>query len=782
MDKKNTPPILFWLQLPLIAIAAAAFGITELGAQGKLESPFLREKLYPTVSRISNIITDFKFKMRGPQAPKNKVVIVEVDSQSIEAIGRWPWHRDVQSFLIHKIFENGAKVVGLDIIFSEPDQRVPDELAKILQAKKMGGLIDQFETDKELERVIAAYKDRLVMGWTSESVCQPLYSGAEGCPITHPDAIASLPANFDKFSYQRFNTANGYDPLKSPFISFPTLIASIPAYNAAATHSAYLNGFQDSDGYIRKTSLFMMANGKPYPSMAMEMARIAMGQEIELSLDERQRVKELGFVQNGQKLPVTPTGAMEINFRGPGRTFTYIPAIDLLREGDAIQDEVSRKLAGASKKELLQDALVLVGLSAIGVFDMRAFPFDGNAPGVEIHANILDNLLSNDPMLSGASGIGSWMILLLMIGGALVFARYAQKWEAVPALLLFLAVFAGVGVVDLKVLFANNRNWNLSFFYLEIMAIFIFTIAVKYVLEEKNKKFIKGAFAKYVAPAVVDSILKDPTKLSVGGVKKELTIMFSDIRSFTTFSEKLDAKTLAALLNEYLGAMTKIVFANEGTLDKYIGDAIMAFWGAPLDQPKHAGNACRAAIQMMQKLAEEKPKYKAKYGVDVNIGVGINSGMVNVGNMGSEDNFAFTVIGDHVNLSSRLEGLTKYYAVSILTTRFTFDDILAAGEQLPPHRVLDHVKVKGKKTAVEIIQVCENPLAPEGLALFEKARALYAQQKWDEATAAFKEAGAKLAVGGEPDGPTQMYIDRIVEMKANPPGADWDGSWEMHSK
>ncbi len=398
--------------------------------------------------------------------------------------------------------------------------------------------------------------------------------------------------------------------------------------------------------------------------------------------------------------------------------------------------------------------------------------------GVEIHANILDNLLSADPMIPSSRGAGSFFILLLMIVGALAFGRYAGRWEAVPALLLFVGVFGGTALIDQALLFSRNWNWNLSFLYLELAAIFGFTIAAKYVLEEKNKKFIKGAFAKYVSPDVVDSILKDPDKLSLGGEKRELTIMFSDIRSFTTFSEKLDAKALAALLNEYLGAMTKVVFESQGTLDKYIGDAIMAFWGAPLEQPKHAANACKAAIQMMQKLAEEKPKYQEKYGVDINIGIGINSGMVNVGNMGSDNNFAYTVIGDHVNLSSRLESLTKYYGVSILATRFTLDDIASANEPLPPHRTLDHVKVKGKKKAVELIQILDKTIDPSGIKLFDEARVAYLAQKWDEATALFEKA---KAVAGH-EGVCTMYIERIPELKTMSLGQDWDGSWEMHSK
>jgi adenylate cyclase len=245
----------------------------------------------------------------------------------------------------------------------------------------------------------------------------------------------------------------------------------------------------------------------------------------------------------------------------------------------------------------------------------------------------------------------------------------------------------------------------------------------------------------------------------------------------------MDAKALASFLNDYLGIMTTLIFDNQGTLDKYIGDAVMAFWGAPLDQLDHASHACKAAIDMMIALEKNQARFKSQYGIDVNIGIGMNSGMVNVGNMGSETNFEYTVIGDHVNLASRLEGLTKKYGASILTTRFTFDCIEKSGHSLPLHRTLDLVKVKGKKNAIELIQVFEwNPPA-EGLELFSKARESYRGQLWDRAIEQFEKANQLLSrAEGVSDGPSEMYLDRCQYFKANPPPADWDGSWEMDSK
>lgn len=773
-----------WLfQIPLVALFTFAFWVTEAGVEGKLDSHFLRTKAFPWIRTLSGMMTNLKFHARGPEAPKNKIVIVEVDSNSIAQIGRWPWHRDVTAYLIDKSFEAGAKVVGLDMVFSERDQRVPDELAQVLQQNKLGHLVKEFETDYMMEKVIAKHSDRLVLGWTTENSCQPVYDTAEECPVNDKDLLAAFPEGYEKFAYTFFNSNKGYLEERSPFLTLFGMIPNIEIFNAAAQHAGYFNAFLDADGYVRRSNLLLMAKGRPYPSLPLEMARVALKEELQITLGDDQRVKSLGFAKSGRTIPVSPLGAMEINFRGPSFTFEYVPAIDVMRDGDEVNVTRGRTIATASKRDLLKDAYVLIGVSALGVFDMRAFPFDSNTPGVEGHANILDNILSNDMMTRGASQHASVWMFLLMSVGALLFAYLTDRLESVPALLMFLFVMSGLTALDLKVLFDNNINWNTSLLYIQLSTIFVLTMAAKYVMEERNKKFIKGAFAKYVAPAIIDSIMKDPTKLTVGGEKKDLTILFSDIRSFTTFSEKMDAKQLAGFLNDYLGIMTDIVFDNEGTLDKYIGDAVMAFWGAPLDQAKHASNACKAAIKMLQALSEHQPRFKQQYGIDVNVGIGINSGPVNVGNMGSDRIFEYTVIGDHVNLASRLEGLTKTYGAGIVTTRFTFDMIQGCGEPLPGHRVLDFVKVKGKKKAVELIQVLEREYSADGLKLFEEARQLYNKQQWDQAIEKFTQANEVLKPAPDQmDGPCEMYLERCKEFKINPPAADWDGSWVMTSK
>ena len=776
------PGKLWIYQIPVIALFSFAFWVVELGERGDLDHPFLRDELFPSLRRVSALFTDFKFKARGPQQPKNKVVIVDIDSESIETFGRWPWHRDYLAYLIERTFQSGAKVVGLDIVFSEHDQRVPDGLMQLLAQKNLIKQALQFETDPVLRNVIERYQERLVLGWTSDSTCQPSYHHFEECPVTHPDFIQTHPQEMQKFSYSYVQLPTQFNAQKSPLVSLVTFIPNIPSFNQAAKHAGSFNAFPDPDGYIRRTPLVLMADGNPYPTLALEMARVGLNEDLEIKINKEGKVEKIGFFNSKKEIAVSPLGSMEINFRGPSYSFPYVSALEVMSDSNKLHHGFDRSLA-SDRFELFKDAYVLIGLSAVGVYDMRAFPFDSNTPGVEGHATILDNILAGDYLQGSTQSDSSLWIFLLMIFGALLFAYAAEKLESIPGLLLFLGTMGGISYVDLEILFEANHNLTTSFLFLEVFTIFTLTIVMKYVLEEKNKKFIKDAFSKYVAPAVVDSIVKDPDSLSLGGEKKEITILFSDIRGFTTLSEKMDPKLLSKFLNTYLGEMTDIIFNTKGTLDKYIGDAVMAFWGAPVHYVEHGKNACEAAIQMQQALDREKEKFRSEFGIDVEVGIGVHSGTVSVGNMGSETNFNYTVLGDDVNLASRIEGLTKYYRSKILTTRQTLNLIEKSNQALPPHRTLDFVKVKGKKQAVEIIQILDQTLPEEGLSLFKKAREHYLKKQWDDAIKIFTQASEALEHSpGKGDGPSEMYIERCETMKKDPPASDWDGSWEMTSK
>ncbi|MCC7442846.1 MAG: adenylate/guanylate cyclase domain-containing protein [Bdellovibrionales bacterium] len=819
-----------WLvQIPIILLFTFAYGITWMAETGQINNNFLRASAYPTLRAIAGTFTNAKFRIRGPRPVTEKIIIVEIDDYALSQVGRWPWHRDAIAAVIETILDHGAKVVGIDVVFAEPDPRVPDTLGNLLKSQGLGSVIPDFETDFALRRLLMTpgKGERIVLGWASEGFCQPAYDGTgSDCAITDPEHVARIPADAARFAIPNVIAERGqFDATTTPLITFLGPIMPAPGvFLDVAKHLGAFTSTPDPDGYRRRTPLLTVLNGRIYPSLALETARVGLNDDLEVVLNDQGLVRRIKLKNSDIKVPTNPLGAVEMNFYGRSYSFPYVSAADLLtplpEDGSprlvgvrlesleaptflprpVPQDEPPAAGDGAEKTaetptqnfhyqlytadELFKDAIVFLGLSAIGAYDAVAFPFDSLTPGVEGHATIVHNFISGTALRTGAGTWGIVLMMLVMTAGAMLFAVMTSKFESVPALMLFLGSMSAIGIVDQALLFnSRNINVNTSLLYLEITLIFVVTLAMKYVMEEGNRKFIKGAFSKYVAPSIVDSMLKDPTKLTVGGEKKDLTIIFSDIRGFTTFSERMDPKSLSHFLNEYLGQMTEIIFECEGTLDKYIGDAVMAFWGAPGEQPKHAVNACRAAVRMIQRLDELKPVYMEKYGVEVNIGVGVNSGAVSVGNMGSDRIFAYTVIGDHVNLASRLEGLTKYYGAKILTTRFTFDDIEKVGEPLPAHRTLDFVKVKGKKTAVEMIQVFEREYSAEGLQAFEKGRALYLKRQWDDAIAEFKKANQLLRPSADStDETSMMYMERCETFKQSPPDADWDGSWEMTSK
>lgn len=775
-----------WLaHFALVALLTSAFVIHELGTRGTLEQPFLQHWALPKLRRVADFFTDQKFRLRGPRAPRNPIVIIEVDSNSIEKIGRWPWPRNLVAFLIDRTFQLGASVVGLDLLFSEPELPVPEELLSELAKRKLTPLLARFQTDPQLARVIRKYDKRLVLSWGSDAPCQPLFQTEAACPVTRPEALASIPPKFEFFSILDVTAPIPFEPTRTPIMSLTSIVANYAPFNEAAMHQGFVNAARDPDGLVRRSNVIAMVKGAPFPSMPLEMARVAKDDEVEIEFDERHRVAKLGLKKSG-RIPVTPAGIMELNFRGPEHTFTYISAADVLQEGDELKDEVNRKLAGVSKTSVLKNANVIIGVTALALHDQTATPFDSSMPGPEVQATALDNLLSGDMLIGSTADSRPLLVffatLLLMTVGTLTFAWFVQRLEALPAIGLFAGTLALICLIDAKILFPAHHNLTTGFFYIEIFLVTAFSIAQKYILEEQNKKFLRVAFSKYVSPAVVESIVKDPTKLMIGGQKKSLTTLFSDIRGFTTFSETMDAKLLTEFLNEYFGLMTDIVFQYGGTLDKYIGDALMAFFGAPVDQPNHARNACEAARAMLRTLAEHREAFKRKYGVDVSIGVGVNSGVVSVGNMGSERNFGYTVIGDNVNLASRLEGVSKQYGVNILTTHLTMAEIHASGQEPPPFRLVDVVKVKGKSDAVQLIQILESEIDPNALTLFDYGREAYRDRDWDLAIERFTAASRMITGAPDGDGPSAVFLARCEEFKRNPPPPDWDGSWALDSK
>lgn len=447
-----------------------------------------------------------------------------------------------------------------------------------------------------------------------------------------------------------------------------------------------------------------------------------------------------------------------INFAGPPGSFKYV----------SISDVINKRISGSEFK----DKIILIGAVSPDLHDNYIVPTSkGKAmPGVEIHANIVQNFINDDVLRNISDVLVIILIFLFSLSISLSFYKFRIRISTMISIVFILFyIFSSI------FLFSRGIILNLVYIPLSIVLTYFTMLAFFYSKEKKARKELKNAFSKYVSPAVVDEILENPETLKLGGIKKEITVFFSDIRSFTTISEKLSPEKLVHLLNEYLTAMTDIIMKHEGVVDKFIGDAIMAFWGAPLKQPDHAEKACLTSLDMIKSLECLNKKWQKEGFPEIRIGIGLNSGDAVIGNMGSYDRFDYTAMGDNINLGSRLESITKQYGVNIVISQATKDKIKNKGFIT---RKLDLVKVKGKNKPITIYElVCkEGDVLPEiknKIEEYEKGLELYLQKKWKLAISCFKEVG---------DFASKEFLKRCEEFIKNPPEKDWDGVWVMKSK
>jgi adenylate cyclase len=705
---------------------------------------------------------DLRMVSRGALPSGGETVIVAIDEKSLSELGRWPWPRTVIAKLIEVLKGYGAKAVGFDIVFAEPDAnsslKTVAELSR--EAKDSGirdtrifGLLEEkqklADTDAALARSIEK-AGNVTLGYFFH------ISEKEVGHLTEKEISAGEHdiAN-SRFQMVRARKGASETPLVRAYAAQP----SLPRLSAVAENSGYFNSFPDSDGVIRWSPLLIKFRDNYYSSLALSLiVQYLNWPMLVLNLAEY-GVDSVNL--DKLEIPTEERGTMLINYLGPGKTFPHYSISDILN--------------GRLPAETFKGKIVLVGATAIGIYDMRVTPFSAVYPGVEIHANVIDNILHRNFLIH--SGWTKFLDMCTIIVVGLTMGIAVPRMKAVAGIALCLALIGAFIATNMAIFIKFNVWMNMIYPVLTMMTIYLGITVYRYVTEEREKKKIRGAFQYYLTASVVNEILKDPSKLKLGGDKKNLTVMFSDIRGFTSISEKLTPEALVHLLNEYLTAMTDVVFKYDGLLDKYIGDAIMAVFGAPLDQPDHALRACRTGIEMMSELRRLREKWAAEGRPDVNIGVGINSGDMVVGNMGSEMRFDYTVMGDSVNLASRLEGTNKEYGTNVIISEYTYEKV----KDEMVCRELDSVRVKGKKLPVRLFELLgeKKDVAPwrEFVGRFETGLAKYRAGLWDEAIAAFESV---LEVRPE-DPPTRLYLERCRELKANPPDA-WDGVFTMTRK
>ncbi len=530
---------------------------------------------------------------------------------------------------------------------------------------------------------------------------------------------------------------------------------------AKATESfGYFNIQPDEDGTVRWVPLAMQYGSEIYPHLSLEAVRRYVGSPP-LFINAAEYGVE--SIQVGKlSIPTDEAGRLLINFRGTEKTFPHY----------SIADVVDGKVPA----EKLKDKIVLVGATAIGIYDMRVTPFSGTFPGVEIHANVIDTILQGD-----ALSRPEWIVMfdvaaILLIG--LLLSAVMSRLTPIVSTLFTLSLLAAYFLAD-QYIFTHWKVW-LTAIYPGMTMVIVFGGVTTYriLTEERKKKEIKDAFSRYVAPSLVQDIMKDPAKLVLGGEERRLTIFFSDIRGFTTLSEGLEPQVLVRLINDYLTPMTDIVLKHGGTVDKYMGDAIMAFWGAPVWQDDHAVRAARTALEMMARLRELQAEWEQRGIPRLDIGIGLSTGNVTVGNMGSHLRFDYTVMGDSVNLGSRLEGMNKEYGTHIIVPKFTYEEI----KQEFILRQLDVIKVKGKNVPIKIYELMGHKDAGgslrEGAELFEAGLKAYMCRDWDAAESYFQKTREVLPQ----DGPANVFLERIKELRDADLPPDWDGVCVMKTK
>lgn len=566
--------------------------------------------------------------------------------------------------------------------------------------------------------------------------------------------------------------------------------------SAGAKHTAFFNAYQDPDGSIRRARLLVRTGTHYMPALAFKAFLLAQGlaPEMDLKYDltlGRKAVQTLGFInsETGERegsLPVDRSGNLIINYAGPQKMFPYISMADLLTdtptapieqlEYDPQSERWAEVKRTVNKSEFLKDKILIFGATAKAIYDLRVTPFDENFPGAETHVNIVDNLLRNDFLFSSRAEEWKMPVFLLILGIAL--SLLISNLGAISGILLTIAVMAGTIAFDQFYFFQQGLVVAIIFPISLIGSLYVSLTFYKYFTEERGKKELKQTFQKYVSPAVVDEILADPENIELGGKKLRMTVFFSDVRGFTTISEKLDPRALSDLLNFYLTPMTELVFENRGTLDKYMGDAVMAFFGAPIHYADHAKFGCRCALQSLEKLKEIQAELKKKGLPMIDIGIGLNTGDMSVGNMGSETVRSYTVMGDAVNLGSRLEGINKQYGTRIIISEFTYEDV----KDDFVCREVDLVRVKGKVLPVKIYELVAekrvNEETAQVLKHFNSGYEMYHKKAFQEAINEFHKA---LSVNPE-DACSKLYIERCEDFISTPPPEDWDGVFVMTSK
>jgi adenylate cyclase len=711
---------------------------------------------YPTddgklrfVSQVDNFIYDARLQMTMPRGVDKRIVILDIDEKSLGEIGRWPWSRDLMAELVDKLFErHGISLLAFDVVWAEPD---PSSGVAVLDRLARSELRGNADFQKALARLRPAldFDARFAASLKGRPVALGYYFNNEERAVR----VNALP--------EPVLPKGTFADRRVEFAAWKGYTGNLPAYLANAAGAGHINSsLIDFDGVVRRVPLLLEFEGEYYEALSLAVVRTFLGKragtaprvEAELSPEHA----ELEWLRVGTiDIPVDNSAAALIPFRGGQYSFRYVSLADVVRD----------RLPEGS----LKDTIAIVGASAPGLQDLRSTPVDAAFPGVEIHANLIAGMLDGELKHKPLYVVGFEVLVLAVAGMALAWLvpRMSALWATV-------AVVAAAGMLvsfNFWVWSEGGQVLPLAASLLMVAAIYTMNMAYGYFVESRSKQRLAGRFSEYVPPEVV-AIMELAPETYDKPKSAELSILFSDVRGFTGISESLKPEELRDYINEYLTEMSSVIRSRyRGTLDKYIGDAIMAFWGAPLDDPQHARNAVLAALEMQRQCGALNARFATRGWPPLKIGVGVNTGVVRVGNMGSQFRRAYTAMGDAVNVASRLEGRTKGYGVGILVgeaTRNLVKDVV--------FREVDRVKVKGKDAALSIYE----PLglaaelgeqAREEVALWHACLRAYRSREWDAAAADL----GRLQRANPANGLYPLAAAMLEDLRRNPPGPDWDG-------
>ncbi|MDP3761255.1 MAG: adenylate/guanylate cyclase domain-containing protein [Ramlibacter sp.] len=715
------------------------------------------------LQRLDDIIYDARLRATMPRTLDDRIVIVDIDEKSLAEIGHWPWGRHRLAELVDQLFD-GHKVglVGFDVVFAEADESSGLKRLKQLAqaelkdqpgfAERLGQIQGSLDYDALFAKSLQ--KRPVVLGY--------VFTGTEGSNI----GVLPAPAMQKEALHGR--------PIR--FVSWKGHISNIELLGQAAPMAGSINSIPDGDGVVRYVPLVAEYQGQFYESLSLAMYRMLVGLPSVAPGFPRDRFLSRNYqglesiqLRRGdgvRAIPVDDRVASLVPFRGPGGvsggSFKYVSAADVL----------AKRIPPGS----LKDKIVLVGTTAQGLLDLRVTPVGEVYPGVEVHANVISGLLDGNTFVRPDYAIGYDVVILLLAGLALAFT--------LPLLSATRAVMVSAGVVaaivGLNFWLYSGHGLVLPLAAALVMALMAFALNMSYgyFVESRSKRELANLFGTYVPPELVDEMVKDPDAYSMKASNKELTVMFCDMRGFTKMSETMEPTRLQELLNSVFNRLTDIIRGNRGTIDKYMGDCVMAFWGAPVDTPNHAHLAAKTAMEMAHSVRKINEEHRAKGIPEIGIGIGLNTGTMCVGDMGSDIRRAYTVIGDSVNLGSRLEGLSKAYGVDIVVSEST--------RKLAPEfawQELDRVRVKGKAQAVAIFW----PVAPadrlekpyqDELKTWAAFLRAYRAQDWDQCDVLMlnlQRMNAKKYL-------YELYSERVASMRMLPFDPEWDGATNFETK